>query len=1670
MRYSVRIGSVVGAACLWLFGTTMGMVSSIGDRYVQVVASDWTGVTLEVRAPEPEVGQTVVGGRSFATVHAQGLEPILEEGKPKIPGLGRWIAVPPDAVCSARLLEEEVHERTVGWVEPYVPMALSGGEFKDTPPSDVHMDRALYEQPQIYPASPVSVQPLGLVRDLRLARILLYPYQLILPEGRLLYRSRMVIRMDFRYPRGKVAGASKPVPSVPVGESPYVDRMLSNQVLNYEQAERFRQGRPTERPLARVAVDDDATLTEGTRIRIVVREEGLYRIDREQLRKAEVDLTGVDPRMLRITSRGREIPILVQGEEDGSLDVGDGIEFWGEPNYETATDPYIDRYMDRYTEENVYWLSVGFSRGMRLATESGAVVETDPLRYHRPFSYAFTVHAEQDRYRDRLARLPEEDGDRWFWDSGIFGGRLGEYEVTLPNPDQNAWTPAVVTTVLRGKTYPDGFPDHHALVYLNDVRVGEGIWDGQALVRWVSDESRLLGGHLNHGKNVLRVVLPGDEQSAGPGDAVYLNWFEVTYPRLYWAHRNYIKFTKPPEELGGLYHFVVGGFTSPRIEVYKNGISRIINTVIRKVEDEEQGVYYQLIFQDEIHDKEPAYIALTPDQKKPPVRMERDMSSTLRSPDNEADYILITHELFYETAFRLAQYRREQGLRVSMIEVQDIYDEFNDGIFSPEAIRAFLRYAYAHWRPPAPSFVVLVGDGTWDYRNILGRGHTFIPPAMVRTEKWGLTSSDYPYALVSGEDLLPDLFVGRLPVNTNVELETLIDKIIAYETSPDRGAWRKRVLFIGGVGQAFRDQSENLITEFVPSQFDASRLYVYSARPGEDPYFGGTQDLIDALDEGVALVNFMGHGGGAIWSDASLFQFEDVPRLHNRGRLPFVLSFTCFTGAFDEPYRSSLGEEFLKAEGKGAIGWLGSNGLGWLWHDYYLAQSMMRSFFSGRSRTMGGMITEGKVDFLSIYSGGLSHDMVHLYGLLGDPATRMGLPQDGMAVWVRGRRSVEPGEELHIQGTIRTPASGTAQITLVDAGGTAVEIASVPLTEGAFSAKVGIPSTMSEGVGRIKVYALSDKGEDWIGQARCSIGGFLVADVEVSPPLPMSSDSVQIGAALYVSRGEVARAWCVFPSRGDSVEMMGGEEYRWVTEQRVRGFSPGERVEYVVVATDQSGRWLVSNPLAFQVRRGTVLTVQEVFLTGVEEVQVAARIENEGDTESPPTPVRFFLGETIEEGAAIGQSTVPPLKPRWEQQTPNKEDFWQTGTAPGDPLEAAEGAATVISVPLRWPQRLVGPQTMLVQLGGVVHRAQVGIDRFSVSPEEGTGGAVVSTDGNLAMTLEGGGVTSPGVLSIVGQPEVPIVGQPDFSPVPVSGHPEGVRYEISFADSVDRMSGPALLTFRFDAGDSALRQERDNLKVGRWQADIAKWVSLGGTVSEEGVRLKTDRVGTFALLMVRDDTGPRIEMSVGDQQYVEDAFVSERPQISAMVRDENGINPEGVEIVLDEQPVDPLWVRVSKTTPTTNVLPINIFPYLKPGFHTLSIQVQDCAGNRSAKHVIRLRVAAEFDLIRLGNYPNPFGKYTIFTYALTRRARRVSFKVYTVAGRLMWQFPPQGEEDVLDDFQLRPTDPEYHEIEWDGTDATGTELANGTYFCRVKAVSEDGKETVEKTMKLAKVR
>ena len=135
------------------------------------------------------------------------------------------------------------------------------------------------------------------------------------------------------------------------------------------------------------------------------------------------------------------------------------------------------------------------------------------------------------------------------------------------------------------------------------------------------------------------------------------------------------------------------------------------------------------------------------------------------STANQADYIIITHSNFWTDAGRLAKWRASD-LRVALVDAQQVYDQFNGGVMSAEAIHDFLAYAHTNWSLQ-PKYVVLLGDGSSDIRNYRHAAPTYIPPYLALADPdLGETAADNRFVTITGNDLVPEMHLGRLPANT----------------------------------------------------------------------------------------------------------------------------------------------------------------------------------------------------------------------------------------------------------------------------------------------------------------------------------------------------------------------------------------------------------------------------------------------------------------------------------------------------------------------------------------------------------------------------------------------------------------------------------------------------------------------------------------------------------------------------------------------------------------------------------------------------------------------------------------------------------------------------------------------------------------------------------------
>jgi len=357
-------------------------------------------------------------------------------------------------------------------------------------------------------------------------------------------------------------------------------------------------------------------------------------------------------------------------------------------------------------------------------------------------------------------------------------------------------------------------------------------------------------------------------------------------------------------------------------------------------------------------------------------------------PIGGADYLVLAHSDFIPALAPLITLRQSQGLSVGVVDVRAVYDA-HDGRPTPEAIRAYLANAYANWNP-RPTYVLLVGDGTYDPKHYRANSSaTFIPPYLADVDpRAGETAADNRYVTLDGGDALPDMLIGRLPVNTLAEAQTVVDKIVQYETRPFPGGWNSNVVFVADnpdTAGDFAAESAALAAAYIASPFTAWPIYYPSPTTPAESFH---QDILSRWNSGAGLILFNGHASDLQWAAERLFHRDDAPALSNGPRLPVVAEMTCFTGSFHVPDYATLDETLLRHPDGGAVAVWGATGLGVATGHTHLANGFLASLYQQGQAGLGAAALAGK---LNLAQSGNYPDLLDTYMLFGDPATQADL-------------------------------------------------------------------------------------------------------------------------------------------------------------------------------------------------------------------------------------------------------------------------------------------------------------------------------------------------------------------------------------------------------------------------------------------------------------------------------------------------------------------------------------------------------------------------------------------------------------------------------------------------------------------------------------------------------
>ncbi|MFW6068313.1 MAG: C25 family cysteine peptidase, partial [Chloroflexota bacterium] len=404
-----------------------------------------------------------------------------------------------------------------------------------------------------------------------------------------------------------------------------------------------------------------------------------------------------------------------------------------------------------------------------------------------------------------------------------------------------------------------------------------------------------------------------------------------------------------------------------------------------------------------------SFIATHAGNVREPLAISKYVGPDL-DPAAGAEWVAISHANFLQKAQQLAAYRQQPmagGFSTHVVDIEDVINQYGYGLPIPAAIRQYMQHALFNW-PVAPQHLLLMGDGHINPRQLPCPEEApdnnqcrdwgtepevnFVLTDMVYTDvEVGLNASDYTFSLLVGDDLMPDLAVGRLAVQTAAEAQTIIDKIVHFEATrgqPKPDALERSALFIADNPDSAGDfcSASKGVADTLPPGYVTNTVCMESH--DEDHIIDIQTAIHDAVSNppnGVTFMNYRGHGAVRSWA-GNLINLDDPdndwdPWFNNEPVI--ILTMNCLDGYFAVPGYEALSEEFLARPNHGSVAHWASTGFGYDFQHDVLHHGFYEGVFDHDLTRIGDAINHAKMAYIL-----QSHHPSQLYSfvLQGDPA------------------------------------------------------------------------------------------------------------------------------------------------------------------------------------------------------------------------------------------------------------------------------------------------------------------------------------------------------------------------------------------------------------------------------------------------------------------------------------------------------------------------------------------------------------------------------------------------------------------------------------------------------------------------------------------------------------
>jgi len=414
----------------------------------------------------------------------------------------------------------------------------------------------------------------------------------------------------------------------------------------------------------------------------------------------------------------------------------------------------------------------------------------------------------------------------------------------------------------------------------------------------------------------------------------------------------------------------------------------------------------------------------------------KQATSRLPRLDENGRLLIIAHDAFMEAMNPFVDWKKKCGIDVKIVPMSAV------GKTNTE-VKAFIQEEFNQGNL---TNVMLVGDAEQ------------IPTNKGVKEN---ADSDAVYVKLAGDDHVPDAIISRLSANTDKEVAYQVAKFVNYERFPTTNkAWYTRALGIGSAEGNPKDYQyiDEIRTELLGKMFtDIVKAY--------DP--GATAAMVTAAtNEGISLINYLGHGSGTSWG-TTRFSNTEAGKLSNGWMMPVIWDVACVNGRFVN--FTGFGEAWMRSGNiespAGAVSYAGATtNMEWVPPIHVQAEFNKNLIANEVYKTTGGIFMNGIMKGLELYtaepkkSGVMMLEQWHLYG-----DSTLNVRFKAPTTIAAESKAVRNADNVSVTVNVRDAAGKAVSNARVSVYTTGVENVRVATTNDNGEAVVTMPADMTEG-------------------------------------------------------------------------------------------------------------------------------------------------------------------------------------------------------------------------------------------------------------------------------------------------------------------------------------------------------------------------------------------------------------------------------------------------------------------------------------------------------------------------------------------------------------------------------------------------------------------------------